>query len=63
MYLFYFHNHKIIEPKILSLENSSGIYMSTTLFHRLKKNVNHLEVLLEVEPAFSEWLDTIMWQM
>lgn len=54
MCVFYFYNHRIIESSILKLENSSGIYMSTTLFHRLKKNMNHLEVLLEVEPAFSD---------
>lgn len=59
MYLFY--NHRIIEPRILKPENSSGIYANHFgLQVFFKKKASHLEVLLEIEPTFSDCLDTIM---
>lgn len=63
MYLFCFYNHKIIEAKILKPENSSVVYANPISLQFLVFclfKASHLEVLLQVEPTFSDCLDTII---
>lgn len=57
--MFCFYNDRVIDSRILKPEHSSGI-CANTFSSQMKKKVSHLEVLLEIGPAFSDCLGTVM---